>query len=125
MVGPLINNRRTTISITPTSLSTKEFLLSNLKTYEKNYQMKKREHISSANGTLIEFFPYKEMKNASGESLHSLGVRYSIGKINTQDTMYYYSCNGSMLKIKVVSYDNQGAEIKNSIEEAIQSFKCL
>lgn len=121
--GPMINDVRPIISVTPTEMTKVKFAEQKDNQTNEDYQSERKRWLSTHKGSVINFYPYQKTKWDGVEEVHILGYSYSINENVYDEKTYYVLCKGRLYHLKTLVQEIHFESLKE-IEGIIRSFQC-
>lgn len=121
--GPMTNNVRPIITVTPTEMTKVKFTEQKDNQANEDYQTERKKWLSTHKGNVINFYPYQKSKWEGVEEAHILGYSYSINENIYDEKTYYVLCRGRLYHLKSLVQEIHFESLKE-IDGMIRSFKC-
>lgn len=121
--GPMINNVRPIITVTPTEMTKVKFIEQKGNQTNEDYQTERKRWLATHKGNVINFYPYEKTKWDGVEEAHILGYSYSINENVYDEKTYYVLCRGRLYHLKSLVQEIHFESLKE-IDGIIRSFKC-
>lgn len=121
--GPMINDIRPIITVTPTEMTKVKFVEQKDNQTNKDYQAERKKWLASHKGNVISFYPYEKTKWDGVEEAHILGYSYSINENVFDEKTYYVLCRGRLYHLKSLVQEIHFESLKE-IDGIVRSFKC-
>ena len=83
-----------------------------------------KKWISTKDGSIKEFFPYKKVTWKNTGNVHSYGFRYNLGEIAFVEHSYYLHCQGQLFHIKTLYREKLFKHDEKKINTVLDSFNC-
>ena len=121
--GPLDNEVRPVVSVTPTEMTKVEFTQHSDVQTNEDYQIERKKWLTNHKGSVLHFYPYQKTKWEGIDEAHILGYGYSINENVYDEKTYYILCKGRLYHLKSLVQEIHFESLKN-IDGMIRSFKC-
>jgi hypothetical protein len=124
LVGPMKKGARITVGITPSDIKDYPYKKDGFKNSLKTYKDDAKKWISTKQGNINEFFPYKKTSWKNTGDVHSYGFRYNLGKVAFVERSYYLHCQEQLFHIKTLYREKLFRGEEKRISSVLDSFNC-
>ena len=124
LVGPMKKGARITMGVTPSDIKDYPYKKNGFKNSAKTYKNDAKKWISTKDGSIKEFFPYKKVTWKNTGNVHSYGFRYNLGEIAFVEHSYYLHCQGQLFHIKTLYREKLFKHDEKKINTVLDSFNC-
>lgn len=122
LLGPVKEDRRPTISVTPLG-EAPEFDLEPRKD-EKRYKKGREEWLKEMGGRSLSYNPFQKIKWPGMSEGFTMGYRYEINGIKYSENTYYVICKGNLYHLKTLLDFDQEKEYSPAVNKLLRSFSC-
>ena len=124
LLGPVRNEERPTLAVTPTGISDLRFDETALKQDEAQYQKGRAEWLKNRGGELNSYLPYVVDAKNTKRIVHSIGVFYTIRSLSFVERSYYIFCGKKSYHLKSLNLTSD-VESAKLLSGAVETFHCL
>lgn len=124
LTGPMKNEARPVITVTPTELKKVYFNVKDETKVNADYKEKRLKWLQKHKGEFITLDAYQNLKWEGVEAAHSLGYSYKINEIVFLEKSFYVICKERLYHLKYLLRENQRDSLPET-DRIIKSFRCL